>query len=212
MCPPYLSYIRRREGLRTAVGIRDELRPVFIEKMVEYLTQHCGINDIAHKDCQNLLNDVMHVANKYKAEFVKALKSFTDKLGELIETTSIDPCNEAGIEIVVSSVVLAAGYTCANQVYNFKHNRLIAHKDGQGIMIELKYIEESSRDALAQLFTRGCYKNFINEKLYDGNDIKLHLAMGLHFTEKIKGSKVKITAHCLGDAEINEVLKELVMI
>jgi hypothetical protein len=54
MCPPDLSYIRRREGLRTAVGIRDDLRPVFTEKMVEYLTQHCGINDIAHKDCQNL--------------------------------------------------------------------------------------------------------------------------------------------------------------
>jgi hypothetical protein len=127
----YLSYIRRREGLRTAIGIPDDLRPVFIEKMVEHLTQHCGINDIAHKDCQNLLNNVMHVANKDKAEFIKALKSFTDKLGELIETTSIDPCNEAGIETVVSSVVLAAGYTCANQVYNFKHNRLIAHKEVQ---------------------------------------------------------------------------------
>jgi hypothetical protein len=205
----YLSYIRRREGLPTAVGIPDDLRPVFIEKMVEHLTQHCGINDIAHKDCQNLLNNVMHVANKDKAEFVKALKSFTDKVGELIETTSMDPCNEAGIETVVSSVVLAAGYTCANQGYNFKHNRVIAHKDGQGIMIELKYKEESSRGALAQLFTQGCYKNFINEKHYDGSDIKLHLAMGLHFTEKIEGSKVKATVHCLRNGEINEVLKEL---
>jgi hypothetical protein len=205
----YLSYIRRREGLPTAVGIPDDLRPVFIEKMVEHLIQHCGINDIAHKDCQNLLNDVMHVANKDKAEFVKALKSFTDKLSELIETTSIDPCNEAVIETVVSSVVLAAGYTCVNQVRNFEHNRLIAHKDGQGIMIELKYKDESSRGALAQLFTQRCYKNFINVKHYDGSEIKLHLAMGLHFTEKIKDSKVKATVHCLRDVEINEVLKEL---
>jgi hypothetical protein len=52
--------------------------------MVEHLTEHCGINDFAHKDCQSQLNNVMHVANKDKA-----LKSFTDKLGEFIETTSI---------------------------------------------------------------------------------------------------------------------------
>jgi hypothetical protein len=156
----------------------------------------------------------MHFANKDKAEFIKALKSFTDKLGELIETTSIDPCNEAVIETVVSSVVLAAGYTCVNQIDNYQRNRLnviamIAHKDGQGIMIELKYKEESSRSALARLFTQGCFKNFINEKHYDGSDIKLRLTMGLHFTKKIKGSKVKVTVHCLRDVEINEVLEEL---
>jgi hypothetical protein len=44
---------------------------------------------------------------------------------------------------------------------------------------------------------------------YDGSDIKLRLAMGLHFTKKIEGSKVKVTVHCLRDVEINEVLEEL---
>jgi hypothetical protein len=70
-CQGYISYTRRRESLPTygptAVGIPADLRPVFVEKMVEHLTQHCGINAFAHKNCQSQLNNVMHFANKDKA-------------------------------------------------------------------------------------------------------------------------------------------------
>jgi hypothetical protein len=112
---------------------------------------------------------------------------------------------------VVTSVVFAAGYTCANQVPNFEGYRpdVVAHKDGQGIIIELKYKENSSRNPLIQLFTQGYYKNLINRKHYSDSEIKFRLAMELHFVERIGGLKVKVTVHCLRDVEIKKVLKEL---
>jgi hypothetical protein len=59
--------------------------------------------------------------------------------------------------------------------------------------------------ALTQLFTQGYYKTFRNS-----TDIKLCLAMRLHFTERwSKDSDISATARCLRDVEINEVLKEL---
>jgi hypothetical protein len=57
--------------------------------MVKHLTLHCGIKDTAHRNCLKLLNNVIHVANKDRAEFRKALQLFSDKLNELIKTTSI---------------------------------------------------------------------------------------------------------------------------
>jgi hypothetical protein len=68
--------------------------------MVKHLTLHCGIKDTAHRNCLKLLNNVIHVANKDRAEFRKALKLFSDKLNELIKTTSSDPGNEAGMETI----------------------------------------------------------------------------------------------------------------
>jgi Holliday junction resolvase-like predicted endonuclease len=205
----YLSYMARSD----AIGIPDDLRSVFIKKMMNHLQHNCGINTTAHQKCQEKLNKVMNVVNKDKAVFTEALKSLTDELGEIIETASLDPCNEAGIQSVVLTIVQAAGYTCAGEVYNTKGNRvdIIGHKDRQGIMIELKYNNnDGSRGAVTQIFTQGYYTIFRNKKHYDDkNNIKLRLLIGMHFTEKNQGSKVKATVHCLRDLEINEVLKEL---
>jgi hypothetical protein len=56
---------------------------------------------------------------------------------------------------------------------------LTAHKDGQEIIMELKYKDNDSRGAQKQIFTKGYYKIFRNEKLYDKKDnIKFWLAMG----------------------------------
>jgi hypothetical protein len=109
---------------------------------------------------------------------------------------------------VVLTVVLAAGYICSIEVTNTGNKRVdvIGHKDGQGIIIELQCRGyHNSPIALTQLFTQGYYKTFRNS-----TDIKLCLAMGLHFTERwSKDSDISATARCLRDVEINEVLKEL---
>jgi hypothetical protein len=70
-------------------------------------------------------------------------------------------------------------------------------QDGQGIIIELKYKENSSRNPLTQLFTQGYYKNLINRKHYGDSEIKFRLAMELHFVERTGGLKVKVTVGTL---------------
>jgi hypothetical protein len=43
----------------------------------------------------------------------------------------LDPCNEAGIQSVVLTVVLAAGYSCGSEVSNIERKRadMIGHKN-----------------------------------------------------------------------------------
>lgn len=172
----YLTVVRATRNQLEVKIPNEEIRNEFLRLYEEYFTETWGLDITLVKQCALHFDNIFENPQKYLCEICNLMKKLFCK------ATLKDghPLNEAALHHIIYFIILFTRYKCCTETYcNENRLDLALIFAAFGIIIEIKYNNNSVDAGLKQILDKHYYKIFENSK-YAFQEIENYILLAIN--------------------------------